>query len=92
MESIVRNVKDIELSERRVYENVLGQELADNQHVFIMVMTPNAVPDEAQRRRAFADIERLSEKAADHARRQGATEQEIDDVIDEAVEHARRQP
>jgi len=39
MESIIRNVKDIEGDDRRSLEHVVGQPLRDNQQVIIKVMT-----------------------------------------------------
>jgi hypothetical protein len=92
MESIIRNVKDIETAERHVYERVLGEQLRENQQVFIMVMTPNVEPDSETRRKALAEIERLSRKAAAHAKGRGATDQQINEAIDEAVEHVRQHP
>jgi len=37
MESTVRKVKDIETAERRVYENVLGEKLREDQQVVLQV-------------------------------------------------------
>ena len=39
MEAIIRNVRDIETSERQVLEHVLGQRLRENQQVIIQVVT-----------------------------------------------------
>ncbi len=39
MESIVRNVKDIQADDRRSLEHVVGQHLQDNQQVIIRVLT-----------------------------------------------------
>ena len=39
MESIIRKVRDIDTSERRVLEHVLGQPLRDNQQLIIQVVT-----------------------------------------------------
>ena len=39
MEAIIRNVRDIETSEREVLEHVLGQTLRENQQVIIQVVT-----------------------------------------------------
>ncbi len=92
MESIVRNVSDIASAERQVYEHALGHQLGENQQVFIMVVTPNTMPSDAIRTQAFAEMERLARQAAASARRQGVSEQEINDAIEEAVGHVRRLP
>jgi hypothetical protein len=39
LEAIIRNVRDIETSEREVLEHVLGQKLRENQQVIIQVVT-----------------------------------------------------
>lgn len=39
MENIRRNVRDLNNDERRVYEDVLGHQLAENQQVIIQVIT-----------------------------------------------------
>jgi hypothetical protein len=46
MEAIIRNVRDIETSERQVLEHVLGQQLRENQQVIIQVVTlPREAPE-----------------------------------------------
>jgi tRNA(fMet)-specific endonuclease VapC len=52
MESIIRNVRDIETSERQVLEHVLGQKLRENQQVIIQVVTP---PTESRERDVAAN-------------------------------------
>jgi hypothetical protein len=39
MESIIRNVRDIDTSERLALEHVLGQRLKENQQIIIQVVT-----------------------------------------------------
>jgi hypothetical protein len=89
MESIIRKVRDIETSERQVLEHVLGQELKENQQVFIMVLSPGTEPDEAARRRARAGLEATFQKTEAYAREHAIADEEIDAAIDEAMEHVR---
>ena len=56
MESIVRNVKDIEADDRRSLEHVVGQQLQDNQQIVIQVMTV-ASQDELSDTYAAAQME-----------------------------------
>ena len=44
MESITRNVREIESDERRVYEAAVGHALQENQQVVIQVVTPPETP------------------------------------------------
>lgn len=90
MESIVRNVKDIENEERRFYESVLREQLRDNQRVFIMVLDPGAQADEAIRRKAMADAMEIARKGSESRERQGVSVEEADRLVDEAIEHVRR--
>ena len=90
MELITRSVKDIEPGQRRSLQEVIGHELRDDQQVVIRIVTPEAVPDAEKRAQAFADLRRLSEQAAKHCQSLGVTEQEIDEAIDEAMNHVRR--
>lgn len=45
MEAIIRNVRDMESSERRVLEHVLGQQLRENQQLFVSIMDVAPEPD-----------------------------------------------
>ena len=47
MEAIIRNVREIETSERQVLERVLGQRLRENQQVIIQVVTLSRESQEA---------------------------------------------
>jgi len=91
MESTVRNVKDIQGGERRWLETTLGQQLQDNQQVFIMVLTPDVEPDEVTRRKAGKSIDAILDQAEQNATAQGVTAEEADSAVDEAMEHVRRE-
>ena len=39
MEAIIRNVRDIEASERHMLEHVVGRQLKENQQVIIQIVT-----------------------------------------------------
>ena len=47
MESIVRNVRDIDASDRRSLEQIVGQTLRDNQRVIIQLAEINVPKQEA---------------------------------------------
>ena len=90
MESIIRNVRDLEADKRHSLEAVLGQQLQDNQQVIIRVLTPDVEPDPATKRQALDRIRKLSEKGARHRESLGVSEAEADAIVDEAMEHVRR--
>lgn len=47
MEKITRNVRDLDSTERRVYESALGHELRANQQIIVQVITLGELPDES---------------------------------------------
>jgi hypothetical protein len=47
MESIIRNVRDIDTSERQVLEHVLGQKLGENQQLIFQIVTIGKAPTQA---------------------------------------------
>ena len=49
MQTVIRNVKDIEPNERHCLEGTLGRQLQENQQVIICVIDLNEEPDEATR-------------------------------------------
>jgi hypothetical protein len=48
MESMTRNVRDLDAEKRRSLETVLGHQLQDNQQVMIQVVSLNIEPNKAQ--------------------------------------------
>ena len=89
MESIVRNVKDLDTAERQVYETALGQQLRENQQIVIRVLTPDAVPSEETRRSALQRASEIAQQGRSNAAAQGVGEEEIDAALDEATQHVR---
>ena len=85
----LNNVSDIQADKRLWLEGLLGQQLRENQQVFIMVFTPGAVPDEVTRRAATARIERTLDAAERHAVERGITAEDADEAVAEAMEHIR---
>ncbi len=91
MTSIIRNVTELPPSERQLYETVLGEHLEQNQRVLVMVLKPGVEPDEAVRRKAMADFQKLCEQGTAHRERLGISVEEADRVLDEAIAHVRSQ-
>lgn len=86
----LRNVKDIQNTGKHWLEGVLGQDLLDNQQVFIMVLTPDIVPDDEARKRAAEGIQQVLADVDAQTAANDVTQQEIDEAVDEAVQHVRR--
>lgn len=90
MESIVRNVKDIAMDERRHLEQALGRQLVENQQVIIHVIDLDIEPDAEVRRTALAEASEIARQGRAHAVAQGATSAEANAAIEEAIEQVRR--
>ena len=90
METVVRNVKDIDANERRYLEGTLGRQLQENQQVIIRVIDLGVEPDDATRRGALGDASAIARKARANAAALGVTDEEVDAAIDEAIDHVRR--
>jgi hypothetical protein len=88
----LRNVGDLAEAERRSLEHLVGQPLASDQEVFVMVYTPGTAPDEKTRAEARERLmQSLDEVRADLQRR-GVSAHEVDAAIEEAMNAIRRPP
>lgn len=87
---VVERVQDLPADGRQILEGLIGRPLADDQQVFIMVLSPGSAPDEEARRRAREGLEATFRRTAAYAERHGISEAEIDAAIDEAMAHVRR--
>jgi hypothetical protein len=85
----VESVRNLQASDKRLLEDIVGQPLQDNQQVFIMVLSPGSEPDEAARRQARAGLEAVFQKTAAHASEHGIAEDEIDAALQEAAQQLR---
>ncbi|MBW3539127.1 MAG: hypothetical protein KY476_02550 [Planctomycetes bacterium] len=90
MESVIRNVKDIDANERRYLEGTLGRQLQENQQVVIRVIDLGVEPDAATRRAALADASAIARKGRANAAARGVSEEQVDAAVDEAIDHVRR--
>jgi hypothetical protein len=90
MESIARDVKNLESDERRLYESVVGHSLQENQRVIIRVIELGTEPDEASRRAALTRAVEIARQGRAAVEAQGITAEEADAAIDEAIQHVRR--
>src|SRR5260370_18061865 len=92
MESILRNVGDIEAAEKRWLESFLGQSLNADQKVLIMVLDPGVVPDAKARDAARAKMELTFAQTDAYAREHGITAGEADPAVQEAMNAVRHSP
>jgi hypothetical protein len=60
----VERVRDLQAGGKRWLEEVLGQQLQENQQVFIMVLSPGSEPDEAARRQAHTGLDATFQKTS----------------------------
>ena len=89
MESVTRNVDEIESNERRVYEAVLGHALRDNQQVILRVIELQKEPDESVRRKARQEFLAICREGTENRQRQELSIEEADEALDEAIRAVR---
>jgi hypothetical protein len=77
METIVRQVRDIDSNERHMLERVIGHELEDNQRVVIQVVTPVNQPPDGAETHAESQPEKLPEWCNVY---EGLTDEQIEDI------------
>jgi hypothetical protein len=85
----VESVRNLQASGKRLLEDILGQQLQENQQVFIMVLSPGTEPNEAARDQARAGLEATFRQTEAYARAHDINEDEIDSAIQEAMQHVR---
>lgn len=83
------SVSDLAGNDRRSVEHLLGQSLQEDQQVYILAFKPGVVPDDATRQRALASMQQTFGKAEQHSRLQGASDDEIDAAVDQAMDQVR---
>jgi hypothetical protein len=84
---LIRNVRDPDQGARGFPEAFLGRELAEEEQVTVMALPARPAPCGEERKAAVA---RLSESVkAMSERAQGIPQQEMEALIDEAVEQVR---
>jgi hypothetical protein len=84
----MRKVKDLEPAARRWLQKLLGRKLQEAEEVTVMVSSAQSASPEAVRRKAFARLERIMDKAAQKAAH--IPDREVEAAIDEAMAHVRR--
>jgi hypothetical protein len=90
MESIIRKVDELNADERRMYESVLGHALRENQQLMIHVVELDVEPDDVTRTTAGERAIEIARRGRASAAQQGATPEEADRAIDEALREVRR--
>jgi len=91
MVTFIQNVKDIDADKRQALEHVVGQHLRANQQVVIRVIDVGEEPTPGTRNEALAKAAEIARRGRAAAAAQGATEVEVDDAIEEAIQHVRQQ-
>lgn len=92
MNTLIRNVRDLEAANRRSLESLLGQPLSEDEQVIIRVVAVSKPTDAARKQAAFLRLREISEEAARSRESQGVSSEEVDRIIDEAIEEIRRTP
>ena len=89
MESVIRDVRDIEPAERRVFETLVGHHLAENQRILVVVLPLGENPDDSARYRVREEYFELCKQGTENRERLGVFVEEADLILDEAFQFAR---
>ncbi len=90
MHTFIRSANEIDGDPRRWLESGLGQRLEQNQRVMIALLNEDIEPDEDARREAREGLRSIRAEAAANIEAQGLSPDEVDAVVDEAIEDLRR--
>lgn len=90
METVIRYVRDIASGQRLWLEAEIGHQLQDDQRVVIQILAPGDAASVDPRRMAFDQLQQLSKQGARHREASGASEEEADAILNEALRHVRR--
>ena len=82
-------VNDISEPDRRSLENLLGQPLAADQQVFVMVFAAGTTTDAETRRTAVENIRRTMEKVDQYQAARGIGDDQVEEAVNEAMDHVR---
>jgi hypothetical protein len=89
MDKLFHNVNDLPASARSVVENLIGHPLRDDQQLFMIAIDPLAEPPKAQRRAAWNELKGLFDVMHENVKQSGRSQEEIDQLVDEACESVR---
>ena len=89
--NISRNVGDLPARDKQSLEHLLGKPLEGTERVYIVAFDP-VQPTNEQRLHSAAEIEKVLDQAKKSADVQGVTDDDIDEAVDEAMDHIRRRP
>jgi hypothetical protein len=89
MNSVIRDVKDIQPEERHIYEAVIGHSLTQDQRILVAVLPSGPVSDDFVRRRAREEFFGLCKRGTENRERFGVSVDEADAILDEAFRSVR---
>ena len=89
MQTIARQVREIESDQRRWIEATIGQPLSDNQQVLIHVIDVGGNSDLNARAAALEKAAEIARQGRTNVAAQVVGDAELDAAIEEAVDHAR---
>ena len=89
MESVIRDVRDIEPEERHVFETLIGHNLAEDQRILVVVLPMGASLDDSVRRRARKELLELCKQGTENRERLRVSVEEADSILDEAFRSVR---
>jgi hypothetical protein len=84
---LIRNVRDLDQGTRGFLEAFLGRELAEEEQVTVMALSARPAPSGEERKAAAARLSENLKAMSESAK--GIPKQELEALLDEAVDHVR---
>ncbi len=88
--SAAKNVSSITPMQREVISELVGATIATDQKLFIMTYLPGVAPSPIEKEQASKDLLGLLAEAHENIRNSGATDAELSDALNEAVEASKK--
>lgn len=88
--SVVQKAGELAPDVRQAVESLLGRPLHPEEHVSLMVFFPHRAPTGPERMKVAQHLKDRIDKMADKLK--DVPEPELDELIDEAVDHVRHNP
>ena len=88
--SAAKSISAITPTQREVISELVGAQIANDQKLFIMTYSPGVTPSQSEKEQASRELLGLLSQTHDNIRNSGATNEELSEALNEAIEANKR--
>jgi hypothetical protein len=88
--SAAKSISAITPAQREVISELVGAQIATDQKLFIMTYSPGVAPSQSEKHEASKNLLGLLSQAHDNIRNSGATDAELSEALNEAIEASKK--